>query len=110
MNTNEVINNVTNSILYKQASVRITDKDVKLMASLTDGNAHTEALIYLYENILKNKRAVKALKAIQELRNFFGHMPKGILDLEYNEFYKPAFKQAERVLNEEDFIKLQGAF
>lgn len=112
MDTNDIVNNVADSVLRgtKQAAARVTDKDIKTMANLTDRNAHSEALLYLYENVLKNKRAALAIKSLIQLRDFFGHMPKCLLDLEYNEFYKPAFKQVERELDDESFKKLQDAF
>jgi len=88
----------------------IDPKHLKAMSELTDRNAHTDALIYLYDKVLKNKRAVKALEAIKELANYFGSMPAELGKLRTEEFYKPAFVEVKRQFSESVADKINKCF
>ena len=86
------------------------EKDIEKISKLTDNNQHTDALIYLYNNILNNKKAVKALKAIDELHEYFGYLPKELSDLRYNRFYKEGMKEIKKKFSSDIYDRIYGAF
>lgn len=88
----------------------VSEKDIKRMSKLTSANAHTEALIYLYDKVLNNKSATKALQAISTLHRFFGSMPRELQKLRDGEFLKPAMARIKDVFDKETADKIKGAF
>jgi hypothetical protein len=80
------------------------------MGNLTQRNAHTEALIYLYGRVLGESEVVKALKAMEVLTDYFGSMPHELGDLRYKMFYKPAMEAVKRTFSEEDAIAIINCF
>lgn len=87
-----------------------TEKDVEVIEKMTDQNDHTGALVYLYEKVLRDKKAVQALHAIDVLHQYFGHMPRELSDLRHKEFYAKAMKRIQRELPEDMAKRIYMAF
>ena len=81
---------------------------VKRITTLTDRNAHTEALI-LGAEMLGASGVVKKLKLVLQLHNLEGHLPTPLG--EYRRIlYEEVMRLAKQSLDREQFQSFYGAF
>jgi hypothetical protein len=88
----------------------VSDGDIAKIADMTDRNNHSEALLFLYEDVLKDRRAAKAMRAVIELADYFGEMPSQLGELRYRKLYQPAMDRVRREFDSVTADKIYNAF
>ena len=83
----------------------LPEKDIKMLAKMTDMNNHNEARIYLARK-LGNKNLIKAYDAIMVLHSIFNQMNE-MMSARYR-LDKMLFTQAKRYFS--NFKDIDGAF
>jgi len=91
-------------------AARVSDKDIDAMGRMTDRNDHTGALVYLYEHVLKDRKAANALRAMEALGDYFGHVPYELVQLRYREFYEPGMKLVRQMFDDVTAERIHMAF
>lgn len=95
-------------LIHEAAAVKVTDEDIKRIAEMTDLNDHNSSIEELAK-IVKDKAAVKAMKAIKTLHDFYGHMPIELIKLRAA-MLNDLLAKAKSALDPETYDKLHGAF
>lgn len=75
----------------------VTQEDADRIMKMTDANRKTDALIYLYTRVFRDKEAAKALKLIDGLADYFGKLPRELDDLRYRVFHRPAVEKIKNM-------------
>jgi hypothetical protein len=89
-------------------SSNITPALIARIAEMTDRNDHTGSVIEL-SRALRNERTTKALRAIDALHEFYGHMPSD-LRMMRDGIHEGLLKVAKRETDAETYRRLHGAF
>jgi hypothetical protein len=83
-------------------------KLAKLIASDTDNNQHTKAVVRL-ATFLKNKDALQMLRAIDSAHNKYGHLPEQFINAR-NFYLKECLQLAKLKLNGVDYDLIKSAY
>jgi len=79
------------------------------LAKMTDDNEHSEALVYLASQVLKNKKMAKMAKAVADIQDALGYLTPELSKFSYEEIHKPMMSLAKRKLSPEDYQMISGA-
>jgi len=86
----------------------VTPALIARIAKMTDENDHTGSILALAE-ALKMPRQAKALRAVEVLHDYHGHMPSG-LRAERDGISKIVLAEAKKSTDAETYRRLYGAF
>jgi hypothetical protein len=87
----------------------ISPKIVSQIAQMTDYNDHTGARKLIATSILKNKKMASAYEGLENLHQFFGHMPRELMNVRDVMLEQMLKKQLQQKLSPEDFDQVWGA-
>lgn len=85
----------------------LSDSDLRKVEQMTDQNAHSEALKYISQKILRNGKLTKAFEAIVVLHDHFGNI--NLIGQARNKLYEQLKASMKQKLSPEDYTKLHGA-
>ena len=75
-------------------------KDIDIVAKLTDRNEHTLSLMHIAK-VVGDRKAGNILELIYKMHNEFGHMPKDLMNMR-NDVYDDLKKKMKRYDNYDD--------
>jgi len=81
---------------------------VKELTQMTKYNQHTEALVLIAKDVLKDRKLTKAMNAVMVLHEYFGSMPNGLHEVR-TAIYKRILATAKSKLSPEDYKAVHGA-
>jgi len=81
---------------------------IERIEKLTDMNNHSEAVVRLAE-VMNDGRILRAAEAVRTLRDYLGHMPRELSDIQ-STLRERLLKKARGKLSPEEYNKLDMAF
>ena len=77
------------------------------IASLTNSNQHTEALVLLAKHI-RDKKSAEVLESIIVIRNYRGHLDQNLSTI-VRGIYKELLAKAKKTLRSDEYEEIHGA-
>ena len=83
-------------------ATKVTEKQIKEIADMTQRNDHFGSVMFIYKNILKNKKGLQAVIGLEKAHEFLGGFGK-VPDVMYQLTSGMMKKELKSKLSDEDF-------